>query len=60
MSSVSFGDVFFIAIVGGGIYLLLSLVNRSRKEGPSAGDKNLVDSVAREEGGPHGRSDNHS
>lgn len=30
MSGVTFGDIFFIALVGGGIYLILFLVNRSR------------------------------
>lgn len=30
MSGVTFGDIFFIALVGGGICLILFLVNRSR------------------------------
>jgi hypothetical protein len=30
MSGVTFGDIFFIVMVGGGIYLILFLVNRSR------------------------------
>lgn len=28
MSGVTFGDVFFMALVGGGIYLILHFVNR--------------------------------
>jgi len=30
MNEVTFGDIFFIVLVGGGIYLILYLVNRSR------------------------------
>lgn len=38
MGDVTFGDIFFILLVGGGIYLILALVNRANKGRPGAAD----------------------
>lgn len=58
MNSVSFGDIFFISMVGGGIYFLLSLVKRSRREvepgeeTPLSYNEKNKDPAAADEGDP--------
>lgn len=47
MASVTFGDIFFIALVGAGIYLILSFVNRTKLDravaaAPAASDAQLL------------------
>jgi len=61
MGGVTFGDIFFIALVGGGIYLLLGVVKRPRQKSKKRvmnGDAEKENSQTPGEGARPGKSDN--